>query len=69
MRFWTIDENGFFIKREMTISDLIDKAAAELVEQILEESRRPTGTPWFVIVRAKMASLVKDVKEKRRKMQ
>lgn len=44
--------------------ELINKAAAELVEELLETASKNTGVPWFYIVERKMKALVKAAKRK-----
>lgn len=48
--------------RPHTDQDLINKASAELVEELLECTARNIGTPWFVTISRKMKWLVKAVK-------
>jgi hypothetical protein len=48
----------------MSQNEIIDKASAELVEEILS---CPEGVAWFFVVRAKMEALVKDIKARRKK--
>jgi hypothetical protein len=51
----------------MTINQLIDKAAAELVEQLLKETCKDGGEPWFFVIRRKLAALASELKERRKK--
>jgi len=44
---------------------LIVKCAAELVEELLEEVRNPTGQAWYFMVERKMKRLLKLIKKRR----
>lgn len=46
-----------------TVDTIIDRAAAELVEELLEAGAKGDGSPpWFIIVRRKMHRLREDIK-------
>jgi hypothetical protein len=47
---------------DMTTEERIDKAALELVHELLSA---PEGTRWFVIVRAKLARLVMELRARK----
>lgn len=47
-----------------TDQQLITKAAAELVEELLEATRKNISAPWFSLISRKMKGLVKAVKRK-----
>ncbi len=43
----------------MTLDDALDKYSAELVEELLETTRKESGELWFYIIRRKMERMAK----------
>lgn len=44
---------------------LIDRHAAELVEEIMESIDKNTGRPWMLIIASKMEALLKAEEQRR----
>lgn len=48
-----------------TTQRIIDRAAAELVEELLESASLNISKPWFATINRKMKRLVKDLEEEK----